>query len=229
MSEVNSSEFLKNIELVMGEEPLVLQALTHKSVGGFNNQRLEFLGDALIGMLVAEILYEMLPEATEGHMSLHRSVLVQGKTLAEIAREHGISSLLVVGKSFAEKDLPLPDSALEDAVEALVAAFYLSKGLAETRKFVHQFYSSRLQKLLSEPAVKPVKTRLQEFLQARKELLPTYVWLSDRKDAFYMRCEVNVNGTPYSAEGKGKRKSIAETIAAGLVLQLLQEGKQPKT
>ncbi len=230
VNEENSSELLKNLVLSgKDDEPLFLQALTHRSAGDFNNQRLEFLGDALLGFLVAEVLYEMFPEAPEGDMSLHRSALVQGTALADVAREHGIQGWLISGKSLSGGNLPLPDSALEDAVEALVAAFYLSKGIVETRKFVRQLFSSRLQKLDSQPAVKPNKTRLQEFLQAHKHPLPTYVASGEDRDAFHVRCEVNMNGRCYTAEGKGRKKGRAEAIAAGLVLQLLQESGQSET
>ncbi len=215
------------------EEPLFRQALTHRSVGDFNNQRLEFLGDALLGLLVAEILYEKFPKATEGEMSLHRSGLVKSSTLAAVAREHGIDRSLVLGKSLAGRRPIVPDSALEDAMEALVAAFYITMGFEKTQEFVRQLFSSRLQTLSSGTAVKPNKSRLQEFLQARGQALPTYIVLEDsgsgEDHSFCVECVVMSREIRYSAEAKGRKKSMAEEISAGLVLELLSKKERRGT
>ena len=154
-------------------DPALAQlALTHRSIGKPNNERLEFLGDALLGAIVAEMLYEVHPHASEGELSRLRAQLVNGQALAVVARELDLGDGLKLGPGELKSGGFRRDSILADAFEAMVAAVYLDGGFDACRETVRGLFAERIAAL--RRSSKDAKTRLQEWLQAKGLPLPQY-------------------------------------------------------
>lgn len=209
------------------KDPAVFQqALTHRSAGPLHNERLEFLGDAVLGLVVSRWLYDKFPEAPEGDLSRLRARLVRKETLAGLARELELGSLLKVGPGEKASGGSRKDSMLADAVEALIGAFYLDGGFAVAEAQVMQLLQSRLGRLGDAPPdTRDPKTRLQELLQAKGQDLPVYAVESMTGKAharhFRVSCTVALLGQPGLGEGSSRR--AAEQAAAAAVLESLQE------
>ena len=203
---------------------LLRQALTHRSAGSPHNERLEFLGDALLNLFVAEQLYQRWPSADEGAMTRARAELVRESTLARIARDLGLGERLTLGPGEMKSGGHRRDSILADAVEAVIAARYLDAGLEACRDLVLSWYLPLLDALPPPNRVgKDPKTRLQEWLQARGWPLPAYALLAERGDEhdriFQVRC--TIAQPPLSAEGEGTSRRAAEQSAAEALLASL--------
>jgi len=198
-------------------------SLRHRSVGARNNERLEFLGDAVLNMVAAEALFERRPEAPEGDLSRLRAALVREKTLAQLARESGIGEFLELGSGELRSGGSRRASILADAVEALIAAVYLDGGFGPARAFVLRLLEERLDNLPAAETLKDAKTRLQEWLQARGRPLPEYDVLSVSGAAhdqhFVAACRLCDETRQTRGEGRGRRR--AEQAAAAHMLQEL--------
>jgi ribonuclease-3 len=206
-------------------DPALAQlALTHRSAGRPNNERLEFLGDALLGVVVAELLYEAHPNASEGELSRLRAQLVNGQALAQIARELELGDELKLGSGELKSGGYRRDSILADAFEAMVAAIYLDSDFAQCREAVRGLFAERIAAI--PRSSKDAKTRLQEWLQARGWPLPQYEltdsYGEDHAKTFDVSCTIAEPMT-YSAEGRGGSRRAAEQDAAEAVLRQLQE------
>ncbi|MBT2116868.1 ribonuclease III [Dyella sp. LX-66] len=206
-------------------DPALAQlALTHRSAGKPNNERLEFLGDALLGVVVAELLYEAHPNASEGELSRLRAQLVNGQALALIARELELGDALKLGSGELKSGGYRRDSILADAFEALVAAVYLDSDFAQCREVVRGLFAERVAAI--PRSSKDAKTRLQEWLQARGWPLPHYEltdsYGEDHAKTFDVSCAI-AEPMPLSAEGRGGSRRAAEQDAAEAVLRQLQE------
>jgi ribonuclease-3 len=201
---------------------LLERAVSHRSVGAHNNERLEFLGDAILGFEVADYLYGHAGDADEGQLSRMRAHLVRRETLAEVARELQLGDVLLLGQGELRSGGQSRDSILADAVEAIIAATYLDGGLAEARALVRRLLGGRL----SEPAPvlrrKDPKTRLQEFLQSNALPLPLYEVLQvtgePHDQTFRIRCVTERGG---ETEGTGSSRRKAEQAAARAMLARL--------
>jgi ribonuclease-3 len=203
---------------------LLRQALTHRSAGNPHNERLEFLGDALLNLVVAEQLYARWPNADEGAMTRARAELVRESTLARIARELGVGERLTLGPGEMKSGGHRRDSILADALEAVIAACYLDAGFDACRALVLAWYQPLLEALPPPNRVgKDPKTRLQEWLQARGWPLPAYALLAERGDEhdriFQVRC--TLAQPALSAEGEGTSRRAAEQSAAEAILAQL--------
>lgn len=202
-------------------------ALTHRSAPGEDNERLEFLGDAVLGLVVAEELYRRFPAADEGHLSRLRSRLVSRGPLAEIGAHIGIGTVLRLGAGELRSGGFRRESILADATEALIGAAYLDDGLARARALVLRLYAGRLGDLRPAAELKDSKTRLQELLQGRGEALPAYALEGavgePHQQTFAVRCSVRLAGqaVPVEAEGRGASRRGAEQEAAAAVLREL--------
>lgn len=209
--------------------PLCQQALTHRSVGANNYERLEFLGDALLGLIVAEKLYLSLPQASEGELSRVRSSLVKRETLADIAREHALGDQLRLGQGELKSGGFRRDSILADVVEALIGAHYLVLGFVATKAFVYTLFGARLDHLPTAESLKDPKTRLQERLQSSGQALPIYQIIDSTGDphqrTFRVRCSLNGDRLKVEAEGGSRRK--AEQASAEAMLTLLNDQNGP--
>lgn len=203
-------------------------ALTHRSVGRPNNERLEFLGDALLGAVVAEMLFEAHPNASEGELSRLRAQLVNGQALAVIARELELGDRLKLGPGELKSGGFRRDSILADAFEAMIAAVYLDGGFEACRDAVRELFGERIAAL--PRSSKDAKTRLQEHLQAGGWPLPRYELIASHGDdhakSFDVRCLI-VEPLPLDAEASGSSRRAAEQEAAESVLaRLLEAGKR---
>lgn len=202
---------------------LVELALTHRSIGRPNNERLEFLGDAFLGAVVAEMLYEAHPNASEGELSRLRAQLVNGQALAVIARELELGDRLRLGPGELKSGGFRRESILADAFEAMIAAVYLDGGFDACRQVVRQLFAERVAAL--PRSSKDAKTRLQEFLQAGGWPLPRYELIASHGDdhakQFDVRCTVD-EPQPCEAEASGSSRRAAEQEAAEAVFAQLQ-------
>lgn len=201
-------------------------ALTHRSATDDNNERLEFLGDAVLGLIVAEELYRRFPDADEGGLSRLRSRLVSAGPLAQIGTGIGIGAVLRLGSGELRTGGFRRESILADATEALFGAVYLDGGLEEVRSLVLRLYARMLAELQPDEDLKDSKTRLQELLQGRGEALPAYVLEAatgePHEQTFSVRCIVQVGeAPPIQAVGSGSSRRRAEQQAAAGVLRQL--------
>jgi ribonuclease III len=205
---------------------LATLALTHRSAGKPNNERMEFLGDALLGAIVAEMLYETHPKASEGEMSRLRAQLVNGQALAEMARELELGDRLKLGSGELKSGGFRRDSILADAFEALVAAVYLDGGFEACRTTVRDLFADRVTAL--PRSSKDAKTRLQEWLQAQGWPLPQYELVGtegeDHARIFDVNCVV-MEPMAITAAGRGSSRRLAEQDAAELVLSRLLDAR----
>ena len=204
-------------------EELLERALTHRSASKNNNERLEYLGDALLSFVVAARLYDRYRNASEGDLSRLRSALVKGETLTEIAREIGVEDHLIVGAAELRSGGTGRSSVLANALEALFGAIVLDAGLDEARQCVHCLLDERLQSLPDAASLKDPKSRLQEWLQSRGFDLPRYVIESDtgapHERRFVVACRVDERGL--EASGQGSNRRGAEQEAANRMLATL--------
>ena len=205
-------------------DPLLLrQALTHRSVGGCNNERLEFLGDSIVNHIIAEALYRRFPRAREGDMSRMRASLVKGDTLAELARELQLGEYLLLGPGERKSGGYRRGSILADALEAVVGAILLDSSVDECRACVLPWFEPRLEALSLGSADKDPKTQLQEYLQGRGRPLPEYELLAARGDdhdrSFSVACRLQQ--PTLVAQGSGKSRRKAEQAAATQALEKL--------
>lgn len=202
------------------DEQLLTRALTHRSVGGRHNERLEFLGDAALSLVVAEALYERLPDAPEGHLSRLRASLVRRSSLAEVARALGFPQRLRLGPGELKSGGFRRDSILADALEAVLGAIYLDGGLEALRPAALRLYGQRLDDLPAHEDLKDPKTLLQERLQARGLPLPMYrleaVAGEDHQQQFTVSCEIG--GVADGVTGSGGSRRAAEQAAAARML-----------
>lgn len=202
---------------------LLHQAVTHRSYSRDNNERLEFLGDAILNFLIAEDLYKRFPSAPEGQLSRLRAQIVKGATLAEVAREIDLGEFLLLGQGEQKSGGSKRDSILADALEAILGALFLDGGLNVVRERITDWFSSRLEDLSLEDPQKDSKTRLQEYLQANKCSLPAYTIVSAVGKAhariFTVECAMTLLETP--AAGSGSSRRIAEQEAAAQALVTL--------
>lgn len=205
---------------------LATLALTHRSAGKPNNERMEFLGDALLGALVAELLFEAHPNASEGELSRLRAQLVNGQALAVIGRELELGDDLKLGPGELKSGGFRRDSILADAFEALVAAVYFDDGYDACRQVVRRLFSPRVAEI--KRSSKDAKTRLQEWLQGRGLPLPNYEltdsYGEDHAKIFDVSCTID-EPEPIRVEGRGGSRRAAEQDAAETVLRRLLEKK----
>lgn len=203
---------------VFMNQDLLQQALSHRSCGPMNNERLEFIGDALLNCETALWLFEQFPRMTEGNMSRIRAALVRQDSLAQIAKRIDVATYLRVEHS--DSRTQTGPSMLADAVEALIGAAYIDQGFNATRKVIRH----HLQALLVSGAInldKDPKTALQEHLQGNGIALPKYAILRESKDSVEQRIEVTctIQKLGITTSGVGASRKMAEGKAAAEALQ----------
>ncbi|MEP1447074.1 MAG: ribonuclease III [Paraglaciecola sp.] len=206
----------RRLGYTFAEDANLAKALTHRSAGKQHNERLEFLGDAILGMVIAKALFQRFPKQPEGKLTRMRSSLVKGDTLAEMAREFELGELLLLGPGELKSGGFRRDSILADAVEAIIGAIYLEAGMDKCESLILEWFAPRLKKLDPEAVSKDDKTRLQEYLQSNKHPLPHYE-VTDIKgkshdQTFYVECRVE--GLSQAVVGKGNSRRRAEQKAA---------------
>jgi ribonuclease-3 len=205
---------------------LLEAALTHRSVGSANNERLEFIGDAVLGLVVAEALCERRPKAAEGELTRLRAVLVKKPTLAEIALDIGLGEHLRLGPGERKSGGFRRASILADALEAVFGAVYLDAGFAAARACILHLFESRLATLPEAADVKDAKSRLQELLQARGLGRPSYSVTRVEGDAHEQRFTVACDVPQMNVRelGQGYSRQDAEQASARAALERLAGG-----
>ncbi len=202
---------------------ILQHALTHRSVGAKNNERLEFLGDSIVNFMIADVLFHQFNRISEGDLSRIRAYLVKGETLAEIGKEYGLSDYLKLGPGELKSGGYRRESIISDAVEAIIASIYEDGGLDPCRVFVMQIYESRLKNINPSEIGKDSKTLLQELLQSRQQPLPEYSVINVNGPAhaqmFTISCYVEKLNTKFEAVAHNRRK--AEQQAAQKALDSL--------
>ena len=203
---------------------LLDQALTHRSHSrNVNNERLEFLGDSVLNLIISNFIYRRFESASEGRLSRIRASLVKQDTLAEVAREIGLGDHIHLGGGELKSGGFRRASILSDALEALIAAIYLDSDYLQAEKVVLRLFDDLLQAVDVGSSLKDAKTRLQEYLQGQQKSLPRYqvVQTSGKShdQVFTVSCEL---GDPdLCSEGKGSSRKKAEQLAAHNILQML--------
>jgi ribonuclease-3 len=196
-------------------------ALTHRSCGERNNERLEFLGDSILNHVIAEWLYHGFPDASEGELSRMRAALVRRETLAGIARELDLGDWIRLGTGELKSGGGRRASILADALEAVVGATLLDAGPLVTKERVLDWYGSRLRSVSPEATGKDAKTRLQEYLQGRGLALPEYrlrrVEGADHLQEFHVECVIEELSLAFPGSGSSRRR--AEQAAAASALE----------
>ena len=207
-------------------DPALLdQALTHRSAGSPHNERLEFLGDALVNQFIAEALYAHWPKADEGALTRARAELVRESALAGLARELKLGEHLVLGPGEMKTGGHRRDSILADALEALVAAIHLDAGFETCRAVVLPWFAPLIDALPPPNKVgKDAKTRLQEWLQARQRSLPVYALVEEGGDdhARIFRVSCTLVEPALHTEGEGSSRRAAEQQAAEAAMQVIE-------
>lgn len=216
------------------DRALLSQALTHPSfeherAGGGDYQRLEFLGDAVLGMVLAEALYRRFPEGDEGVLSRSRSQLADQDTLAEIARSCGLGEFIRLGRGEEQSAGRRKDSILADVLEALIAAVYLDGGLEESRRLILRLFEGQLTSSGSALRNNDPKSELQELLSLRRLAAPRYQLVEESGPPHdrHFRFQVLV-GSDVAGAGEGRSKKIAQQAAATQALKHLLEDCEPK-
>ncbi|MEM1403982.1 MAG: ribonuclease III [Pseudomonadota bacterium] len=207
----------------LDDDQLLKQAFSHRSMGAHNNERLEFLGDSILGLVISEALYHRFPSADEGQLSRLRVSLVKGVTLARVAREIELGEGLILGAGETHGGGRRRDSILADTLEALFGAITIDKGYEAAKASVLRVFAQRLADLRLEQAEKDPKTRLQEHLQGRGEALPVYELIRESGEeharVFDVSCSLDIGGI--HGEGRGSSRRSAEQLAAAAVLEKL--------
>ncbi len=196
-------------------------ALTHRSKSKRNNERLEFLGDAVLDFVISKIVYEQRPEADEGDLSKLRASLVRDESLGRLARDMGLGEHLLLGSGEMKTGGHRRESMLADALEAIFGAVLLDRGIAAAEEVILRVYSARLQQLPEMDDLRDPKTRLQEWLQARKIALPEYQLLEvrgeDHKQEFTVSCTVGAEVTQGIATSRRKAEQVAARAMSGIL------------
>ncbi|MDD9912167.1 MAG: ribonuclease III [Alphaproteobacteria bacterium] len=210
----------KIADYMFENEALFKQALTHKSAEVYPHyERLEFLGDRILNLCVAELLYGAYPKDQEGVLSKRHAALVRTETLAKVAVELGLDKHIVMSTGEEGTGGRSKPSILADVVEATIAAIYLDGGYQAASQFIQNYWEKRI----TEGELRDPKSHLQEYLQAEKEPLPTYAVLAEEGQDHSIMFTIEVNTTLGKATGTGPSKQAASQTAAKELLKKLNQ------
>ena len=208
------------IDYRFADQQLLEEALTHRSWGVNNYERLEFLGDSVLNLVVSSRLFELKPGASEGDLSRMRARLVRGESLTDIAGGLGLGKQLILGEGEMKSGGFHRASILADAFEALLGAIFLDSGYASCRTVILDLFDPLIEKLPGIEELKDAKSRLQEWLQGRGRPLPEYTLLreegANHVKKFHVQCRIADDGSVMEASGSSLRK--AEQAAAAKML-----------
>ena len=217
-----ATAWLKNVlAYEFSNENLLRRALTHRSATGRNNERLEFLGDSVLQVVVSELIFHERPEASEGRLSRLRSSLVKESTLSKIATQLGVGEHVILGSGEKKSGGHRRASILADTVEAIFGAVYLDAGFEAAKEVILRAYGERLRDLPERAELRDPKSRLQEYLQARKMAPPTYgmekVTGKAHKQLFEVSCSIDELDLVTTGKGTTRREAEQESAQAMLV------------
>ena len=221
---MNALSFALQLGHSFSDPQILRTALTHRSYGVPNNERLEFLGDGILDCAIAAALFHRFPELPEGDLSRLRANLVNQDALHQLAVSLNISAFLRLGEGELKSGGALRPSILADALEALFGAIYLDAGFLAAQAVIEKLYAPLLDKLKPGEFQKDAKTRLQEWLQGRKKALPRYQLLQATGAAHEQRFEVSceIESPSLRTVGHGSSRRIAEQVAADKALKELK-------
>ena len=221
----NIQTLIDKLGYTFKSDELLNEALSHRSSGAFNYERLEFLGDGFLNFTIATELFQRRPEEDEGALSRLRASLVRESTLAEIARELNLGDYLILGKSELGSGAFNRDSILSDVVESIIGAVFIESGYEPARDLVLRLYGNRVENLPPAAQLKDPKTRLQEKLQAEGMETPAYEVVEatgkDHEMLFTVRCSVHQLNAKVQATARSKRKA-EQAAAEDMLLKLAQ-------
>ncbi|KAF3978390.1 MAG: ribonuclease III [Methylococcales symbiont of Iophon sp. n. MRB-2018] len=214
----------ENLGLIFNHPQIFALALTHRSMGSNNNERLEYLGDSILGFVIANKLYEMFPEADEGDLSRLRANLVNQTSLAELAKEHNIGDYLILGSGELKSGGHRRDSILSDALEAIMGALLQDQGIEASKNWILSIFANKLAALDLSSYKKDPKTELQELMQSKKIELPLYKLIKMTGEAhsqtFNIQCTTLIMNE--TTMGKGVSRKKAEQGSAEKMLKLIK-------
>jgi ribonuclease-3 len=217
----------KKLGIEFNQSKLFFRALTHRSTGSDNNERLEFLGDAILGFIIAHQLYDYFPDADEGTLSRLRASLVNETSLAELAREYQFGDYLYLGSGELKSGGFRRDSILSDALEAVIGALFKDQGVAACQDFISRLFAEKLKALSVANWQKDPKTQLQELMQANKLELPEYDLIDingmPHEQEFTVKCSISLVSEACIGTGGSRKK--AEQSAAEQMLDKLHKLK----
>lgn len=227
MSASNYQLLLRSLDYEFKDSCLLERALTHRSKSNQNYERLEFLGDSILGFTISAELYQRYPDLPEGKLTRLRASLVRQETLAMLGRQLELGQFLRLGSGELKSGGYDRDSILSDTVEALFGAIYLDGGVDAVRKVILKLYVDILNELSPKNIEKDPKTRLQEYLQKHMQVLPEYhtvkITGAPHDQQFLVECKVP--GIVGIAQGEAKSRRAAEQQAASRAYELLTKGK----
>ena len=213
-----------NLDYEFGDSELLQRALTHRSAPGRNNERLEFLGDAVLQLVVSEIVFCEHSRAREGRLSRLRSTLVKDSTLSQIATDLGLGEHLVLGSGEKKTGGHRRASILADALEAVFGAIYLDSGFAAARRVIHTAFGDRISELPDAGELRDPKSRLQEYLQGQQLPLPVYRMenVSGKAHRQFFEVSCSITEPEIRTGGTGSTRRDAEQEAAAAMLATIE-------
>lgn len=215
----------KKLGLSFNNPQIFTMALTHRSANSKNNERLEFLGDSILGFVVAQKLYDLFPSASEGVLSRLRASLVNQSSLAELARQHQLGDYLLLGSGELKSGGFRRDSILSDALEAIMGALFKDQGINACQTWIELLFAEKLNDLSLDNWQKDPKTQLQELMQSKKQILPEYTLITmsglAHEQMFQVKCSIPL--LTDTCVGTGISRKKAEQSAAELMLELLNK------
>ncbi len=215
---------MRKLDYEFNDISLLKLALTHRSKGSKNYERLEFLGDSILGFVIAESLYEKYPKESEGKLSRMRSSLVRQETLADVAKNLKLSDYLILGEGELKSGGFNRASILSDVVESLIGAIYLDADFSQANKFIQRYFKDKLTGLSVDGNYKDAKSQLQEFMQKMGLDLPQYQIIEtsgeQHNQEFTVECSLPSRDETAIASANSRR--MAEQKSAAIVLEKLQ-------
>ncbi len=224
LPKLNLTLLQKKLGYKFNNQLLLKQSLTHRSAHHIHNERLEFLGDAILGSVIATQLYQQFPNVDEGQLSRLRAFLVKEKALAELANELSLGDFLILGGGELKSGGYRRESILSDTFEAIIGAVLLDSDYKMAQKYVLNLYQEKLSKISLDKAQKDPKTQLQEWLQARGHQTPAYEIVrstgKDHAKLYWISC--NIEHQSIQVEGHGASRRKAEQDAASNAMDIIQ-------
>ena len=219
------SALSRQLEYTFNNASLLEEALTHRSVGSHNNERLEFLGDGILNFVIADDLFQKHPEMREGDLSRLRASLVNGEMLADIARELSLGDFIRLGAGELKSGGFRRASILADTVESILGAVYCDSGFESCRALILRLFENKLNNLPDVDSLKDPKTQLQELLQSRRHSLPIYevLGVSGKAHAQVFQVECRIDELGCAAKGKGGSRRKAEQVAAAAAFEKIKK------
>jgi len=215
----------KKLGLTFVNPQLFVTAITHRSASSKNNERLEFLGDSILGFVIAQKLYDRFPDASEGTLSRLRASLVNEASLADLARKHKLGDYLNLGSGELKSGGFRRDSILSDALEAIMGALFKDQGIVACQQWIETLFAEKLENLSVNSGQKDPKTQLQELMQAKKLDLPEYSLVSmsglSHEQTFTVKCTIPI--LEEATVGAGITRKKAEQASAEQMLKLLNK------